>query len=79
MSDGKNYLIGWLGKIISWFRDSFWGPFASAAFGAVSMNVMIGAIRGFFTGKDGILGEITRSALYVAGQIPIIGKPFKNA
>ena len=80
MSEGKNFFVGTIGKIISWFRDSFWGPIAKGVFGMASFNVMLGAIRGFFfDGSNSILGEISRSALYVIGRLPIIGKPFKKA
>lgn len=62
MSDGKNLILGTLGKVGSWFKDSFWGPFASAALGAVGLNILIGAARGFFsdTGTH-ILTEIGKS------------------
>lgn len=80
MSDGQNFLLGIIGKVKSWFEESFWGPFAAAAFGAVGTNIMLGAIRGFFKdGSNNFLGEMARSVLYVVGQIPIIGKPFKKA
>lgn len=80
MSDGKNFFVGTIGKIITWFRDSFWGPLAAGIFGAAGTNIMIGAVRGFFKeGNDGIITELVRSFTYLAAQVPILGKPFIEA
>lgn len=29
MSDGKNYILGWIGKISSWFKTNFFGVLAA--------------------------------------------------
>lgn len=80
MSEGKNFFVGTIGKIISWFRDSFWGPIAKGIFGMVSLNTFLGGMRGFFKeGNDGILTELVRSFTYLAAQVPILGKPFIEA
>ena len=39
MSDGKNYLIGTIGKISSWFKDSFFGPLVGAV-ASTAMNLI---------------------------------------
>jgi hypothetical protein len=71
MSDGQNYIIGTLGKIGTWFKESFWGPFAAAAFGAIGTNIMLGALRGFFTGgeKTHFFGAIVDSMTWVIGSL----------
>ena len=35
MSEGKNFFVGTMGKIISWFKDSFWGPIVAGIAGAL--------------------------------------------
>lgn len=63
MSDGQNYIIGTLGKIGTWFKESFWGPVASTIFGAVSLNIILGAARGFFSNTEtSLITELAKSA-----------------
>ena len=56
MSDGKNYIIGTLGKIGTWFKESFWGPFARIALTVVGAKVIKGAWE--FFKKDVWLGTL---------------------
>lgn len=83
MSDGQNLLLGTLGKIGTWFKESFWGPFAAAAFGAAGTNIMLGAARGFFKdGRDSFVREVARSGTYFitsfGGLVPKWGKRATN-
>jgi hypothetical protein len=79
MSDGKNLLIGTLGKVGSWFKESFWGPFAAAAFGAVGTNIMLGAVRGFFNNTEGhLITEIGKSFTWVLGSLGGLIPSFGN-
>lgn len=81
MSQGKNYLIGTIGKISSWFKESFFGPIAGAIVkilvGSAILNVVVGGLRGFFSNTNShFLSEMAKSALWVLGQITGFGGYF---
>ncbi len=62
MSDGKNLILGTVGKIKSWFSENFWGPFAAAVLNIVKWNVIIGGLRGFFSnGASHLITEMGKS------------------
>ena len=78
MSDGKNYLIGTIGKIHSWFKESFFGPIAGfiakILLGSALLNVVVGGIRGFMTNMNSHFGtEIAKSAFWVIGNVTGFG------
>lgn len=78
MSDGKNWILGTIGKIGSWFEKSFFGPIAKAIFSAMALNTLLGAARGFFKdGESSLITELAKSAKWVAtsigGLIPALG------
>ena len=60
MSDGKNYILGWIGKISSWFKTNFFGVLAALIAPMViklgwdifKKDIWLGTMRGFFFGKD---------------------------
>ena len=80
MADGKNLLVGWIGKISSWFKESFFGPIVASILGVLVGNTVLGAIRGFFTGGDNksLFGAIVDSMTWVitsvGGLVPGWGK-----
>jgi len=63
MADGKNLLLGWVGKIKSWLEVSFFGPIVKAIMTIVAGNVVLGTLRGFFKGdfSKSLLGAFTDS------------------
>ena len=80
MSEGKNYFIGTIGKITSWFEESFWGPIAKGIFGMAGMNILLGAARGFFQdGGGSILGELGKSAEWFIGSLGGLMPSWGNA
>ena len=80
MADGKNLLLGWVGKIGTWFEKSFFGPIVKTILGILVGNTVLGAIRGFFTGGDNksLFGAIVDSMTWVitsiGGLVPGWGK-----
>lgn len=63
MADGKNYLIGWIGKISSWLEKSFLGPIVAKLLTggfllAVFTNGISAFLKGAWKGLLGLLGKI---------------------
>jgi len=72
MSDGKNFLIGEVGKIKSWFSESFLGPIVAGILGAagtfLTWNWIAGAARGFFKDGESLVPAFTNSLKWMVGR-----------